>query len=423
MNLIALVFAFAAAMVVRRIALFFAGNQGATLAAAAYLLMLPLFSGQTAQAPVFFNLPMVLAALALFKAVDAEGRAITRLAMLAMLGCGLAMSLKPVAVVEGAYFGVAFLWLMHRRAMPPVTIARNAAAMILIALAPTLLPMLAYAAAGPDAFHAFFHANFVSIFQKTSLGIGAQQAGLLYFLLFMGPLIAFAALGLGERLRGRGDVRQWLLLGWLIAALGGYLIVPQFYDQYALPLIAPLSVCSAILFDRHRIGLLMFAALVAFCLMAGQISAWPRNRADGQTYARLSRTVNEARHGGCILVNEGPTWLYRSTGACRLTPYLFPGHLNLITEVNSVGVDTVAETKRILARRPAVITFQPSTAGRHNPATERLLRDALRDEYQLVAMIGPDASPSLATLQVWQRRDLGPPPAQVPDLTRPANES
>ncbi|MFL6766482.1 MAG: hypothetical protein ACJ8EX_01020 [Sphingomicrobium sp.] len=423
MNLIALMFAWATALVVRRIGLILTGNQGATLAGAAYLLMLPLFSGQTAQAPIFFNLPIALAALALFKAVDAEGPAITRLAMLAMLGCGLATSLKPVAVVEGGYFGLAFLWLMHRRARPTVTIARNAAVMVLIALTPTLIPMLAYAAAGPEAFHAFFHANFVSIFQKSSLGMGAQQAGLLYFLLFMGPLMAFAALGLGERLRGKGDVRQWLLLGWLIAALGGYLVVPQFYDQYALPLIAPLSICSAILFDRHRIGLVMFAALVAFGLMAGQISAWQKNRADIQTYHRLSQAVDEARHGGCILVNEGPTWLYRSTGACRLTPYLFPGHLNLITEVNSVGVDTVAETRRVLAQRPAVITFQPSTAARHNPATERLLHDALRDEYQLVAMIGPDASPSLATLQVWQRRDLGAPPARAPNLTRPGNGS
>jgi hypothetical protein len=85
-------------------------------------------------------------------------------------------------------------------------------------------------------------------------------------------------------------------------------------------------------------------------------------------------------------------------------------------------VDTVAETQRILSERPAVITFQPSATARHNPATERLLRDALRDDYQLVAMIGPDASPPLATLQVWQRRDLGPAPATVPDLSRSANE-
>jgi 4-amino-4-deoxy-L-arabinose transferase-like glycosyltransferase len=422
MNLIALLFAFATALVIRRISLIFTRHQGATLAGAAYLVALPMFSGQTAQAPIFFNLPMVLAALALFRAVKAAQTAIARLAFLAMLCCGLAISLKPVAVVEGAYFGLAFLWLMHRRGISPVSIAGNAALMILIALLPTLIPMFGYAAAGSDAFRAFFHANFVSIFQKTSLGLAAQKAGLFYFLLFMGPLIAFAALGLVERLRDDRDVRARLLLGWLVAALGGYLIVPQFYDQYALPLIAPLSVCSAIPFDRRRIGVLMSAALVAFCLMAGQITAWSKNRAEAETYARLSRAVNEARHGGCILVNEGPTWLYRSTGACRLTRFLFPGHLNLATEVNSVGVDTVVETRRILARRPAVITFQPSTAARHNPVTERLLRDALRGDYQLVAMIGPDASPSLATLQVWQRRDLGPVPIIVPDLSRPANE-
>jgi len=421
MDLIALLFAFATALVIRRIALIFSGAQGATLAGAAYLLTLPMFSSQTAQAPVFFNLPMALAALALFKANSAEPAVIRRLAFLAMLGCGLAISLKPVAVVEGAYFGLAFLWLMLRQQASPAKIAANASGMIAIALLPTLVPMLGYAAAGRQAFDAFFHANFISIFQKTSLGIGAQQAGLLYFLLFMGPLMALAALGLVERFRGNSDLNARLLLGWLVAALGGYLIVPQFYDQYALPLVAPLSVCAAIIFDR-RIGLPMFAALVAFSLLAGQVGAWPKNRADAATFARLSHTVDEARWGGCILVNEGPIWLYHSTGACWLTRYLFPGHLNLVTEVNSVGIDTVAETRRILAQRPAVITFQPSLAPRHNPVTERLLQGALRDDYQLVAMIGPDASPSLATLQVWQRRDLGPAPAVIPDLSRSVNE-
>jgi hypothetical protein len=421
MDIIALLFAFATALVVRRIVLNFSGNQGATLAGAVYLLMLPMFSGQTAQAPVFFNLPMALAALALFKAADAEPREIRRFAFLAMIGCGLAISMKPVAVVEGAYFGLAFLWRMLRRDMSPATIAANAAAMIVIALLPTLVPMLGYALAGREAFAAFFHANFISIFQKTSLGGGAQRAGLLYFLLFMGPLVAFAALGLVERLRNSADIKARLLVGWLVAALGGYLIVPQFYDQYALPMVVPLSVSAGIILNR-RTGLPIFAALVAFCVIAGQAIAWSKNRADVETYARLSHSVDEARKGGCILVNEGPTWLYRSTAACWLTPYLFPGHLNLVTEVNSIGVDTVVETRRMLAERPAVITFQPSTARRHNPATERLLRDALRDDYQLVAMIGPDASPSLATVQVWQRRDLGPAPAIVPDLSRPAND-
>jgi hypothetical protein len=330
--------------------------------------------------------------------------------------------LKPVAVVEGAYFGLAFLWLMVWRATRPAKIAANAAAMALIALLLTLLPMLGYAIASPGALNAFFHANFISIFQKTSLGSAAQHAGLLYFLLFMGPLILFAALGLIDRFRRGANIQDKLLLGWMIAALGGYLIVPQFYDQYALPLITPLSVAAAILFDRRSIGPLYLAALAVFCLIAGQIGAWSKNRADIDTFARLSKAVNDARKGGCILVNEGPTWLYHSTGACWLTRYLFPGHLNLITEVNSVGVDTVAETKRILAERPAVITYQPSLKARHNPATEQLLRAKLASEYQLVAMIGANASPSMATLQVWQRRDLGPPAAaDVPDLSRPAN--
>ena len=419
MNLIALLFALATAMVIRRIALFFAGAQGATLAGVAYLLTLPMFSGQTAQAPIFFNLFMATAALAMFKATDAPPDQIRRLGHWAVLCCGLAIALKPVAVVEGMFIGLAFLWLMQRVNMRPNAIAAAAVAMVLIALLPTLVPLLGYAIAGQDALQSFVHANFVSIFQKTSLGEGARQAGLLYFLLYMSPLMIFAIAGLAGRLRQGADPRLRLLAWWLVAALGGYLIVPQFYDQYALPLAVPLGVAAAIMLDRG-IGWLIAAALVAISLLAGQVIAWNSNREAAATYERLSRTVDEARHGGCILVNEGPTWLYGSTRACTLTRYLFPGHLNLITESRSVGIDTVAETRRILALEPAVITFQPSTSRRHNPQTEQLLTQSLRDRYQLVATIGPDAVPAMATLQVWQRRDLDPPPATVPDLTRSA---
>ena len=417
MNLIALLFALATAMVVRSIALHYTGKKGALLAGAAYLLVLPLFSGQTAQAPVFFNLPMSLAALALVRAGGAEVAAVRRLALLAMLGCGLAISIKQVAAVEGAYFGLAFLWLMRRKGAALPSIAASAALMILVALLPTLIPLAVYAAAGPAHLEAFLHANFVSIFQKSSLGTGAQRAGLLYFLLFMGPLIAFALIGLVQRMRENAGIEGRLLLGWVVAAVLGYLAVPQFYDQYALPMIAPLAVAAAIAFDRSS-GLLMFVALAVTCLLSGKITAWQANREAAATFEKVSKAAGDARRGGCILVNEGPVWLYQTTGACRLTPYLFPGHLNLVTEVDAVGIDTVTETKRILALRPAVITFQPSTANRHNPATELLVVAALRRDYQLVATVGPDATPSMATLQLWQRRDLGPAPTNVPDLSR-----
>jgi hypothetical protein len=417
MQLVALLFAFATAMIIRRIALLFAGAGGATLAGIAYLVTLPMFSGQTAQAPVFFNLLIALGGLALLKSTELGAPSVRRLAIWAMLAAGLAISIKPVAVVEGIFFGLAFLWLLKRKGAAPIALVGTGAVMVLIALLPTALPMIGYAALGDEALDAFVHANFISIFQKSSLGAGAREAGLLYFLLFMGPLLLFAALGLAGKLRAGGRIRDRLLLGWIVAAFGGYLIVPQFYDQYALPLAVPLSIAAAVFFDRKS-GVLIVLAYAAFALLAGQIGAWSENRETIETYQRLSRAVDQARHGGCILVNEGPVWLYQSTGACRLTPYIFPGHLNLVTETGSVGIDTVAETRRILALRPAVITFQPNLALRHNPVTEQLVRQAIDDHYQLVATIDPGAPPALANLEVWQRKDLDPPPATTPDLWR-----
>lgn len=410
MQLIATLFAAATAMVIRRIALFFAGGTAALLAGCAYLLMLPLFSGQAGQAPVFYNLFMALAALALLMAAGRVPASVRRLAFAAMLGCGLALSFKPVAVVEGAYVGLAFLWLLAKGNDSRAKLLATAAVMIVIALLPTLLPMAGYALAGREAYDIFFHANFVSIFQKTSLGTTARTAGVLYFMIYISALMLFATIGMARILRHRAEpIRGRLLLGWLAAAVGGYLLVPAFFDQYALPLLVPLSVAAAAAFDG-RSGWLYAGALTFFCMIAGPIIAWRGNRDAAATYQRVSDTVDRARRGGCILVNDGPTWLHQSTGACAVTRYIFPGHLNLITEVSAVGIDTVAETRRILSTRPAVVITQQSAVGRHNPATERLLRDELAQHYQLIAMTGSNKPRAVATLRVWQRRDLAPTP-------------
>ena len=69
----------------------------------------------------------------------------------AMLLCGLSIAIKQVAFVEGAYFGLAFLWLLRRQGDSPANLALTAVAMVAIGLLPNLAGIAGYALAGPAA--------------------------------------------------------------------------------------------------------------------------------------------------------------------------------------------------------------------------------------------------------------------------------
>jgi 4-amino-4-deoxy-L-arabinose transferase-like glycosyltransferase len=410
MQLVAMLFAVATAFVIYRIALYFAGAGGALLAAIAYLPVLALLGGQSGQSPVFYNLFVAMAGWAMLASLEEAPAAIRRQAYGAMLACGLAMAMKPVAFVEGGFIGLAFLWLARRAGASWRMIAAQAAVMVAIALVPTVLPLAGYALAGREAFDAFIYANYVSIFDKLSFGLKARLAGLAYFFLYATPLLLLAALGAVRRWKANGprDTRAMLLLGWIAAAAGGYLIVPHFFDHYALPMLVPLSISAASAFDLKD-GKLYFGGFLLFALVSGPLLDWRGNQRAAADYAQLERIVDQARRGGCLYLADGPSWLYASTGACRVTRFLFPDHLTLYTEAPAVGVDTMTEMGRVLAQRPAVVVTQDNERNKHNPPVERMLSGRLARDYRPVWLIPADAHPRIATVRVWQRKDLAPP--------------
>ena len=408
LNVAATAFAAATAWVVRQISLGFATPRAATFAALVYLLFLPPLFGQTAQSPVFYNLFMAGAALLLIRASgEAEASNIRLHAFGAMLLCGLSIWVKQVAFVEGAFFGLAFLWLLWRREERPGALAITAIAMIAVALAPNLVGLAGYGLAGQAALDAYVHANFVSIFQRTSWGWQSRIAGMAFFLLTLFPLLALAAVSLRQRLKGGGDLKSRLLAGWLASALLGFLVVPEFFPHYALPLLLPLCVAASCFFDRPS-GPLFLGTIAAFVLVQGHILDVRSNRTGAREYAELHDIVQKARRGGCIYIAEGPTHLYTTTGACRLTRYIFPDHLNLKTEAGAVGTDTAVETARVLGQRPAVIVLQNRDPRRYQPEVYRTLTGTLRRDYALVYRTPADAPRLIRDVRVWQRRDLAP---------------
>jgi hypothetical protein len=166
-----------------------------------------------------------------------------------------------------------------------------------------------------------------------------------------------------------------------------------------------LSISASTLFDRSS-GRLFFAGLAAFCVIMPPIRDWPKNAADAAEFRRLADKVDAARHGGCIYLADGPTRLYSVTGACRLTRYVFPDHLNLYTEAGAVGIDTRAELGRVLAAGPAVVLTQDVERNKHNPETDRLLYPYLLAHYRQVYRSADDLPRAVQGIRIWQRRDL-----------------
>ena len=409
MQLIATAFAAATALVIRRMALFLTNERGALFGAIAYLIVLPLFGGGTAQSPVFYNLFTALAGWALFAAVGRDIAAIRWRAFAAMLTCGLSLTIKPVALIEGIFFGLAFVALLHRSGVRPLTLALTALAMVATALLPSLLPLIIYAIKGRDALDAYMFANYVSIFLKNSLGSTARLAGLAFFLIYAVPSIAIAARGVyARRADFAGEIRLRLAIAWLVAAIGGWLLIPNFFDQYALPMFVPLSLLGALGFGLGD-GALYLVAYLVCALADGRLVAWNDNRRDVANYQRLATSIDVARHGGCLFVADGPAWLYHDIPPCPLTRFLFPGHLTSWSESTALGIDQSAELARVLAYHPAVIVTQEGVTGTHNRPVQGLIYGTLNGDYRKLLELPHGTRGELDALAVWQRRDLLPP--------------
>ncbi|HEU0309991.1 MAG TPA: hypothetical protein VFR36_02050, partial [Sphingomicrobium sp.] len=201
-------------------------------------------------------------------------------------------------------------------------------------------------------------------------------------------------------------VRRNMLVGWLLAAIAGFIMIPNFFPHYALPLVVPLALSAASVLD----GLVGWLALVAilFNLVPQQRAAWAKGQISRQMFDRTLASVEAARRGGCIYVVNGPSALYALSPACRPTKYLFPYHLGLANEGSAIGTDQETEIARILASRPAVIVSQSIRLSEMQRPARQLLVRTLADHYLLVLALPDRGGEALQTIQVWQRRDLAP---------------
>ena len=394
-QLVATVFAAATAVLVRRGARQAGAGEAAALAAgAAYLLWLPLLSGRGGQSPVFYNLFTTAAAVLTLRlpglsrpgAIVANGAA-------ACLLAGLAIQTKYTPAVEGAMFGLAHLWVLRRAGAGWSRLAAAAALWMLLGMAPTLAVAGWYWRMGPAAFDAFWFANFTSIALRQGYPAAKIAVRLLGTTAQLLPLLACAAAGLRTR-----SPERCLAALWLAAALVAFAAIGAFFDHYALPLVAPLAIVAAPVWDRHRRALVASLAWGSLIFVAKTAT-----RPHDATGARaLAQVVARNDRGGCPFVYTGDAITYHLAHACLPTRYAFPSTLAYRSEQGATGTDEAAEVRRILAARPPVVVMTTRPLGEWNEATHVLVVAALARSYRPVFAVPRDDYRTIAYL----RRDL-----------------
>ncbi|WP_294174589.1 hypothetical protein [uncultured Sphingomonas sp.] len=385
-QIVATAFAFGTAVVIAQLARKIGASAlAATAAGVVYLASLPALGGFGGQSPVFYNLLVAGAALLTLRALEAPDlRGLTRAGTAAMILCGLAIQLKYTVVFEGCFLGLLLAWRSWRSFGLAVAL-RTATLFAACGIGPTAAAIAFYAAIGE--LQAFWFANFLSIGLRVSASskdIALRLARIGFILV---PLMLCAGAALIVRLKADPGAAQTarlrFVIGWLAAAFAGFALFGTYYWHYALPLLVPLAVAVAPLFDRRRVGPVAAVFLVAWNgMLLGAASQSPS--ASKQQITALTSAVTENLNGGCLFMYDGPPAVDYLSGACHLTPFVFPYHLSLAVEETGLGVDPSMELRRILDARPSVIVSASDSFMEPNRRTLRTLRDTLKRDYRLV---------------------------------------
>jgi len=382
----------ATAFVIERMARRIAPPAAALTASILYILCLPMMGGIGGQAPVFYNLPVAIAALIVMQLADSSNettaqRNLTARGAMAMLLIGIAIQIKYSAIFEGFFFGIVLAFMSFRHRTNLLATLAETAFWASLALAPTALAFAIYWLAGHGA--EFVFANFWSIFLRSD-DPPEQTIGRLWGIIaFTAPLVI--AGGWAPFVAGRDQLRGPLAfaLAWAIVAYAAVLAFGSYFDHYALPLYLPLCVAAAPLFGNRRFGRWVGLVLIAVALVAGVLNVRRdiRKRGDWATVAPMVAMIGQ-HPKGCVYIFDGDPIVYHLTQSCLLTRWPFPAHLSNRREAEALGINATAETRRILAQHPAwVISTRGWNGGITNRADAAMVNQALHDHYRLVMEI------------------------------------
>jgi 4-amino-4-deoxy-L-arabinose transferase-like glycosyltransferase len=402
-QLVASLAALAGALLVYGLARPLVDRISAMVAGTLYLMLMALYGSHSGQSEIF-HAPLMLAMLWLVR--DGSRADAIRRAALAMLLGGLALQIKYTVLPQCLFFGACALYGQWRAGAGPIRLAKHGALFALLGVLPTAMVALLYFATGH--FDAFWFANFVSFFDRAPAPGGRLNPGLLTA---VAPLALLLVLGLYAAFR-LSPPRDWrtygLYAGWSLATLATVLLPGTVYAYYFAALV-PAAVLVALPFiDRRTPAKLWPAGLLL--LGVGYNLDFPRDWANSQNERRAEARLSAAiapfvgQANDCLYVFDGPAALYRTTGSCLPTRYVYPDHLNNALEVRSLEVEQPAEISRILANRPGVIVTadRPVTVQRRENLA--LIGNATQTRYRpLITVTLHDRA-----ITAWVRRDRPP---------------
>lgn len=391
-QLVAGIFAWATAVTVALIATRFAGRIAAGAAGLQYLALLGALAGGGGQSPVFYNLFIALAALFTLRlALGETAGPRSWHGESAMLFCGLALTIKPTALPEAGFLGLTLLIIRWRDNRHIRDLMGYAAMLCVIALAPTAAIWAYFVQAG--VFGEYWFATMQSIFLTEPASQVASAIRQRYLAIMLWLAATTALLGVtiltarAVRSPGRDRIVAVFVGGWMGAALVGFLLVPNFYDHYALPLATLLAIASAPLFDRRGTGPLVALFVVAYLfVLSGYPMVQMQRKAAAQSgFATASSIIARHAGDGCLFVYDATPALYRAAPACSANKFAFPEHLSNQREAASIGDDPVRVLRLTLAQNPSVVVMpaKPSLAT-PNLATRDLLQRHLAEHYRKV---------------------------------------
>jgi hypothetical protein len=391
-----------------------ADRLGAAIAGCFYVVLITLFAGPSGQSEAFF-VPIMLLAAALVRDCerpDADGRGLAAMAL-----CGIALQIKYTVLPQCAFLGAWVLWGQFRRGAGVAKLASNAAAYAALGIAPTAMVGLLYFAAG--GWDQFWFANFESFFLRNpAYASRFHPRQIPWAVVLAVPL--FGAGYYSFRVAAPRDIPRYAFYAlWSLSMLATVLL-PQTIYAYYLGALAP---CIALLATPFYARATIAGSSPALMLLAAYLymfnlpDRYEVQLAERRDFAQFSREV--ARHvdgsDRCLYVYDGPTALYRTSGGCTMTRYIYPDHLNNALETGALGVDQTAELTRILADHPAIIVTASRPVTQPNLDTDRIIQRAVRDYHPIAhTLIGT------RIITAWAQREpaLSGPDTTATSLTR-----
>ncbi len=380
-QLLAAIFAMAGAWLVYLLARDLVDRTSATIAGTIYLALVAAYGSYSGQSEIFF-MPFMLGMVYLLR--DPAHPRFVRRAMIAMLLGGLALQVKYTVVPQCLALGLWAMWCRWRAGDGAMRLALQALAFAALGLLPTTLIGLLYAANG--ALDAYIFANFLSFFDRVPAPQGRWAPS---HWLGLSPLAILVASGIYAAFRFKQPaswaVYRFYLL-WTLSCLASVLLPGTVYLYYYAALVAGAVLLALPFIDRTgplkiAPGLLLLAACWVILALPDR---YEESREERTAAEQLAEAIAPHVDGdsNCLWLFDGPTALYRMTGSCVPTRFVYPDHLNNALEVRALGLAQDVEVARVLATRPGVIVTADRPMTLQNAAATALVDAALFLSYE-----------------------------------------